>query len=123
MAETVLMNFMRGDIYRLTTCTNAISGFDDGMLRCKPFKFAYQKEIVLYAHYKKLDYFSTECTYSNEAFRGPIKELIKHLCDVNPEIIENIIRQGDKLELKNQIKIPNRILCEKCGEISSNMLC
>jgi cytoplasmic tRNA 2-thiolation protein 1 len=41
IAETVLMNFMRGDAYRLTTCTAAVSGFEDGLLRCKPFKFTY----------------------------------------------------------------------------------
>jgi cytoplasmic tRNA 2-thiolation protein 1 len=68
MAETVLMNFLRGDAYRLCQCTESISGDDEGLKRCKPFKFAYEKEIVLYAHYKKLDYFSTECTYSKDAF-------------------------------------------------------
>ena len=91
------MNFLRGDAYRLTTCTQASSGFEEGLLRCKPFKFTYQKEIVLYAHYKQLDYFSTECTYSKEAFRGPLKELIKHLSDVQPGIIEDIIREADTI--------------------------
>ena len=31
--------------------------------RCKPFKYTYEKEIVMYAYFKKLDYFSTECIY------------------------------------------------------------
>ena len=91
MAETVLMNFLRGDAYRLTNCTESVSGTEEGYKRCKPFKFAYEKEIVLYAHYKKLDYFSTECTYSKEAFRGPLKELIKHMSELKPGIIEDII--------------------------------
>ena len=38
--------------------------------RCKPFKYTYEKEIVMYAHFKKLDYFSTECIYSPFAARG-----------------------------------------------------
>ena len=25
--------------------------------RCKPFKYTYEKEIVMYAYFKKLDYF------------------------------------------------------------------
>jgi hypothetical protein len=29
----------------------------------------YEKEIVMYAHFKKLDYFSTECIYSPHAYR------------------------------------------------------
>lgn len=31
--------------------------------RCKPLKYAYEKEIVLYAYHKRLDYHSTECIY------------------------------------------------------------
>ena len=91
MAETILMNLLRGDAFRLTKCTEATSGVGK-VIRCKPFKFAYEKEIVLYAHYKKLEYFSTECTYSKEAFWGHLKELMKHLMSLRPGIIEDIIR-------------------------------
>lgn len=91
MAETVLMNFLRGDAYRLCLCTQSVSGEETDLKRCKPFKFAYEKEIVLYAHFKKLDYFSTECTYSKDAFRGPLKDLMKHMSELRPGIIEDII--------------------------------
>lgn len=70
VAETVLMNVLRGDIARLRRCT-AISTASEGegvVPRCKPLKYAYEKEIVLYAYFKKLDYFSTECIYSPNAF-------------------------------------------------------
>ena len=40
--------------------------------RSKPFKYAYEKEIVMYAYFKKLDYFSTECIYSPNAYRFEI---------------------------------------------------
>ena len=40
--------------------------------RCKPFKYTYEKEIVMYAYFKKLDYFSTECIYSPNAYRFEI---------------------------------------------------
>ena len=39
------------------------------MPRSKPFKFTYEKEIVMYAYFKRLDYFSTECIYSPDAYR------------------------------------------------------
>lgn len=83
MAETFLMNLLRGDTFRLPKSTGIITGDEDGEInsipRCKPFKYTYEKEIVLYAHYKKLIYFSTECTYSPNAFRGHVRELIKDL--------------------------------------------
>ena len=58
------MNLLRGDSFRLGKCVSCITGGEDAIPRCKPFKYSYEKEIVLYAHYKKLDYFSTECCYA-----------------------------------------------------------
>lgn len=52
MAETILMNLLRGDAFRLGFCTSIISGDEDSMPRCKPLKYIYEKEIVLYAHFK-----------------------------------------------------------------------
>ena len=79
------------------SCTCATSGDEGELIRCKPFKFAYEKEIVLYAYYKKLDYFSTECTYSKDAFRGHLKELMKDMLSLKPGAIEDIIRQAETL--------------------------
>lgn len=49
------------------------------MPRCKPFKYTYEKEIVMYAFYKKLDYFSTECIYAPNAYRGFAREFLKDI--------------------------------------------
>nr|XP_014338764.1 PREDICTED: cytoplasmic tRNA 2-thiolation protein 1 [Bos mutus] len=56
MAETVLMNFLRGDAGRLAR------GGGLGM--------------VLYAHFRRLDYFSEECVYAPEGLdeEGPPRE-------------------------------------------------
>ncbi len=48
---------------------DVITGSEGSMPRAKPFKYAYQKEIVMYAYFKKLDYFSTECIYAPNAYR------------------------------------------------------
>lgn len=58
------------------------------MPRVKPFKYTYQKEIVMYAYYKKLDYFTTECIYAPNATRGSIRDLIKDL-EVNLKFLFN----------------------------------
>ncbi|KAH3685838.1 hypothetical protein WICPIJ_003197 [Wickerhamomyces pijperi] len=101
MAETVLMNLLRGDVARLEKST-AIMTESKGspVKRSKPFKYSYQKEIVLYAHYKKLDYFSTECSYAPEAFRGTARELMKNLEAIRPSCILDIIHSGENLVLK-----------------------
>jgi cytoplasmic tRNA 2-thiolation protein 1 len=98
VAETVLMNLLRGDLARLSRSTSIVTGDStNDVKRSKPLKYAYEKEIVLYAHHKKLDYFSTECIYSPEAFRGTARSLIKNLEKVRPSAILDIVRSGEDL--------------------------
>lgn len=148
MAETVLMNIFRGDVARLEKSTAIITQSSGSPVkRSKPFKYSYQKEIVLYAHYKKLDYFSTECSYAPEAFRGTARELMKNLELQRPSCILDIIHSGENLVLKpkKQKRAPplhamevrsdgsvslgrptdfvDGNTCEKCGYLSSNKIC
>ncbi|KAH8700525.1 putative PP-loop ATPase superfamily protein [Talaromyces proteolyticus] len=98
VAETVMMNLLRGDLPRLSRGTNIVTE-SAGMQvkRSKPLKYAYEKEIVLYAHHKKLDYFSTECIYSPEAFRGSARTLIKDLEKIRPSSILDIVKSGEDM--------------------------
>jgi cytoplasmic tRNA 2-thiolation protein 1 len=98
VAETILMNLLRGDLSRLSRSTSIVTGSDASEVkRSKPLKYAYEKEIVLYAHHKKLDYFSTECIYSPEAFRGSARALIKNLEKVRPSAILDVVRSGEDM--------------------------
>ncbi|KAH0537234.1 nucleotidyltransferase [Glutinoglossum americanum] len=98
IAETVLMNLLRGDLPRLSRTTHIVtSSVSSPIKRSKPLKYAYEKEIVLYAHHKKLDYFSTECIYSPEAFRGSARALIKNLERVRPSAILDVVRSGEDM--------------------------
>ncbi|EEQ29367.1 VEG136 protein [Microsporum canis CBS 113480] len=98
VAETVMMNLLRGDLPRLARSTSIVTGSAaSDIKRSKPLKYAYEKEIVLYAHYKKLDYFSTECIYSPEAFRGSARTLIKDLERIRPSAILDIVRSGEDM--------------------------
>lgn len=136
MAETVLMNILRGDVARLEKSTAIVTSSKGSPIkRSKPFKYSYQKEIVLYAHYRKLDYFSTECTYAPEAFRGTARELMKNLETIRPSCIIDIIQSGEKLSLnrssspqnkngktvKTTFRDGNR--CTRCNYLSSNDIC
>jgi cytoplasmic tRNA 2-thiolation protein 1 len=98
VAETVMMNLLRGDLPRLARATSIVtSSAASEIKRSKPLKYAYEKEIVLYAHHKKLDYFSTECIYSPEAFRGSARTLIKDLEKIRPSSILDIVRSGEDM--------------------------
>ncbi|KAL4918271.1 hypothetical protein BDW62DRAFT_181632 [Aspergillus aurantiobrunneus] len=98
VAETVMMNLLRGDLPRLSRGTSIVTGSAaSDIKRSKPLKYAYEKEIVLYAHHKQLDYFSTECIYSPEAFRGSARTLIKDLEKIRPSSILDIVRSGEEM--------------------------
>lgn len=98
IAETVMMNLLRGDLPRLSRATSIVTGSAaSDIKRSKPLKYAYEKEIVLYAHHNKLDYFSTECIYSPEAFRGSARTLIKDLEKIRPSSILDIVRSGEDM--------------------------
>lgn len=98
IAETVMMNLLRGDLPRLSRATSIVTASAaSDTKRSKPLKYAYEKEIVLYAHHKGLDYFSTECIYSPEAFRGSARTLIKNLERVRPSAILDVVRSGEDM--------------------------
>jgi len=109
----VLMNLLRGDLPRLHRCTSIITESTSSPIsRSKPLKYAYEKEIVLYAYHQKLDYFSTECTYSPEAFRGSARSLIKSLERVRPSAILDIVRSGEAFTTM----VPREIQGTTCAE-------
>ncbi|EIM88143.1 uncharacterized protein STEHIDRAFT_120339 [Stereum hirsutum FP-91666 SS1] len=125
IAETVLMNIMRGDIARLGRCTLICTQGEDTIKRSKPFKYAYEKEIVMYAYFKKLDYFSTECIYSPDAYRGHARAFLKDLEAARPSAIIDIIHSGEAFEVKDEVKAAQKAqqTCKRCGYMSSNDLC
>ncbi len=138
IAETVLMNILRGDISRLGRCTAVSTHQLEGgkaneeedsfttVPRSKPFKYTYEKEIVMYAYFKKLDYFSTECIYSPNAYRGYARAFLKDLEAIRPAAILDIIQSGEAFQIQADDKGAQRQVqrnCERCGYISSNKLC
>jgi len=123
IAETVLMNLLRGDFFRLGKCVDIVTGKDGLIPRAKPFKYTYEKEIVLYAYHKKLDYFSTECIYSPNAYRGHVRELIKDLEQIRPSTIMDIIHSAEQIDVGVKVKLPVKQICTVCGYMSSNKVC
>lgn len=98
--------------------------------------------LARYAYFKKLDYFSTECIYSPDAYRGHARTFLKDLEVARPSAIIDIIHSGEAFELREDVKAtqkPQRKAgcgvvgsgavdsfsetCKRCGYISSNELC
>ncbi|ESO10645.1 hypothetical protein HELRODRAFT_96941 [Helobdella robusta] len=123
IAETVIMNVLRGDVARLRRCMAIMTGSEGTLPRCKPFKYTYEKEIVMYAYFKRLDYFSTECSYSPNAYRGNARAYIKDLERIRPSSILDIIYSGESLSFKDDVKMPTQGKCSRCEYVCSQPIC
>ncbi|CAH2074648.1 unnamed protein product, partial [Iphiclides podalirius] len=123
IAETVLMNVLRGDIARLKRCTAISTGSEGTIPRVKPLKYAYEKEIVMYAHYKKLVYFSTECVFAPNAYRGHARALLKDMEKIRPSCIMDIIYSGETMAVKDEVILPTQRTCTRCNFVSSQEVC
>lgn len=119
MAETVLMNLLRGDYTRLKKSTMAkTTSKETNLPRSKPFKYVYEKDIVMYAFHRNLRYFSTECTYSPGAYRGTVRLYVKDLAMSDPQSILNIIKSGEYFESDKSIQTLYK--CKLCSESTSS---
>lgn len=59
---------------------------------------------IRYAYFKKLDYFSTECIYSPDAYRGHARVFLKDLEAARPSAIIDIIHSGEAFEVREDVK-------------------
>lgn len=129
IAETVVLNLLRGDFPRLARCADAVTGRGAPLPRVKPFKYTYEKEIVMYAYFQKLDYFATECVYAPHAYRGRARELIKDAEALRSSVILDVIRAAETLTFPSHEKETDSVTsgCEKetscateCGRKTSD---
>lgn len=129
IAETVLLNLLRADFPRLSRCADAVTGRASPLPRVKPLKYAYEKEIVMYAYFKKLDYFATECVYAPHAYRGRARELVKALEARRPSAIVDIVRAAEAMRFPAAARDAppdtgqEERRCVRCGFITSQELC
>lgn len=68
-----------------------------------------------YAYFKKLDYFSTECIYSPDAYRGHARAFLKDLEAARPSAIIDIIHSGEAFEIKETVKATQKVQREWCA--------
>lgn len=72
-------------------------------------------DVVRYAYFKKLDYFSTECIYSPDAYRGHARAFLKDLEAARPSAIIDIIHSGEAFEVKEDVKATQKLQRMSCS--------
>jgi len=92
IAQTFLMNLLHNEpdrLKRFDVINDEVEGF---VPRIKPLIYNLEKEAALYCELKGLPYHRGECPYSNESFRGEIKDFLNGLEKKFPGVKFNLLR-------------------------------
>lgn len=117
MAQSVMMNFVRGDIERLARL-GPHEKVQPGLIpRFLPLRMIPEKESLLYAMVAGLEYWDGECPYWSEALRNQYRDIVDDLEDRSPGSRFSILSSYDTLRpmLYRELPPSNLHLCT-CGE-------
>jgi len=119
VAQSVLMNYLRGDVERLLRSSRG-----HGMVpRIKPLMEVPEKEVALYAMLSGLEVGFEECGYAGESFRSLVREVLLQLEEHTPGIRYGILRGWERLRGAVAMKPRPLRACTRCGAPCSSEVC
>lgn len=124
-AQSVLMNFFRGDLLRAKRMSTLTQDSEEFVPRIKPLRFIPEKEIALYAILKKLPFDSNECPYVG-GLRPDVRNQLNEMERKYPGTKFAILDSFDKISplIKKVAKHKGSLVsCNKCGEPTSQETC
>ena len=125
MAQSILMNFINGDIQKLARLGPHLK-IQPGLIpRMLPLRVIPEKENALYALTNGIEYHDSECPYSINAYRRYFRDIIDGLEFKNPGTRHSILNSYDNIKSILLDKYPpgNLGKCEICCEPTSQKLC
>ncbi len=123
-AQSVMMNFMRGDVERLARLGPHLR-IQPGLIpRIEPLRLIPEKESYLYALLNDIEFSDAECPYAGAALRNDYRAMIDEMEQKHPGIKFSIVSSYDAIRpmLKEHFQAANLRLCA-CGEPTCNVRC
>ncbi|VVB93985.1 tRNA 2-thiocytidine biosynthesis protein TtcA [uncultured archaeon] len=121
-AQTILMNYLRGDTDRLKRMSPGIT--QPGLvMRIKPLRSIPEKEVALYGFLNNLPVSTDECPYAGEALRNEIREIVNNYEVRHPGTKYSLLGGFDEISPMMQPLTTQIVRCEICGEPSSVAVC
>lgn len=123
--QSILMNFMRGDIAKLARLGPHKERQEGLVPRVQPFRLIPEKESYLYAMLNNIQFYDGECPYSERALRGKYRDIINNLERDTPGTRHAVLQSYDSMAdaLIKSFPPANLIKCIECGEPTLNMIC
>lgn len=117
MCQSIMMNFVRGDVERLARL-GPHTKVQPGLIpRFLPLRLIPEKESLLYAIVTGLEFWDVECPYWKEALRNQYRDIVDDLEDRTPGARYSILSSYDTLRpiLREEYAQSDLHLCQ-CGE-------
>ncbi|MHC1624588.1 MAG: TIGR00269 family protein [Methermicoccaceae archaeon] len=121
-AQTVLMNYLKGDIERL--CRLNPDRTHEGLVpRVKPLAYVPEIEVMTYASLRGIEVEYNHCPYISSAYRRDIRAHLNQLDALHPGTKYGIVRGYEKLIDVLPTTPFSLGTCERCGEPTTGKLC
>jgi uncharacterized protein (TIGR00269 family) len=125
LAQTVLMNLVRGDLDRLVRMAPHRVPQPGLVPRIAPLALVPEREVFLYARVKQLPFDHGECPHAHRAARNLFREIVWQLEESLPGTRQSLLRTHERLVERwlrsEDLAAPHR--CRSCGEPSAGELC
>jgi len=125
LAQTVLMNLVRGDLDRLARMAPHRGVTKALVPRLAPLDQVPEREVFLYALRAKLPFDHAECPHAGRALRNRFREIVWELESAHPGTRQSLLRARDRiLEGRSAAgTAAGPSACLVCGEPSSGGVC
>lgn len=121
MAQSVLLNILRGDTNRIDAFNPGGQQLGEYIRRVKPLCEIPERETTYYAFINKLEFQSLPCPYANEAMRNDARRFLNQMEHKRPGTKFIVYHTGLKIRGKPKVQLINK--CSICGSPSSKEIC
>ena len=124
--QTMLLNVLHGDPMRIARSKPVLDVIHPKLVqRVKPLCMVPEKEVVLYAYLKKIEFQSITCPYAQTALRNDIRTMLNHMEHKHAGTLFTVFRSMERIRpaLEAAAEEPKLQDCRKCGEPTVGELC
>ncbi|EKQ55368.1 MAG: TIGR00269 family protein [Methanobacterium sp. Maddingley MBC34] len=126
-AQSIIMNYMEGNIQNLTRIgVKSESSYEGFTVKIKPLREIPERETALYVMARDLPVHLAGCPYAGDSFRAKIRDFLKEISQDHPTIMYSTLRGFDKIKpvLKEEFSRKSSTgVCAECGEPAADKLC
>jgi len=124
--QTFLLNLFHGDPFRTIRSGPKFTSKNPKLTpRVKPFCEVLERESVLYAYVKGINFQETPCPYAGEALRNDMRIYLNRLEEKHPSIKYTLYRSIEKIReaLASHVEETPLQPCRICGEPTTSSIC